>query len=278
MGRKVLPIILIFLLLFTTNVFAAPKIPPVPNPPRPINDFGGMLEQDAISQMEKVALALKKACGADLVVVTVENLDGYPIEDYALELFRKWGLGDKEKNNGVLLLVNKENALTDKSGRVRIEVGYGLEGAIPDGKAGRILDEYVLTAWSKKDFSLGIFQGFMATAALIAEEYNVDLSSAQDLSALKDYQTEDEELPLWAIILIVILVVFLNSLIIRNNRRRPRRSSPFDHHDRWGGPFIGGGGYRGGSSGGSFRGGSSGGFGGFGGFGGGSSGGGGASR
>ncbi|NLL18707.1 MAG: TPM domain-containing protein, partial [Clostridia bacterium] len=88
--------------------------------------------------MEGVALALKKASGADLVVVTVENLGGYTIEEYALELFRRWGLGDKEKNNGVLLLVNKENVLTGQSGRVRIEVGYGLEGAIPDGKAGRI--------------------------------------------------------------------------------------------------------------------------------------------
>lgn len=275
MGKKIFSTVLVLLFVFAGGAFAAPNIPPVPNPPKPINDFGDMLNKESIQEMETVALALKKASGADLVVVTVENLDNYPIEDYALALFRNWGLGDKNKNNGVLLLVNKENALTGKSGRVRLEVGYGLEGAIPDGKAGRILDNYVLTAWSKKDFNLGIYQGFMAVAASIADEYGIDLSASQDLSILKDYTSDDEEFPLWVILLIVVFVIFLNSLIIRNSRKRSRRTSPFDN-DRWGGPFIGGG-----FGGGGFKGGSSGGFkggGGFGGFGGGSSGGGGASR
>ncbi|MFA5535873.1 MAG: TPM domain-containing protein [Bacillota bacterium] len=271
LGKKILVFLLIVSFVFATGVFAAPNIPPVPNPPGPVNDFAKMLKKESLEQMEAVALALKKASGSELVVVTVENLGGYPIEDYALELFRSWGLGDKSKHNGVLLLINKEHALTDKSGRVRIEVGYGLEGAIPDGKAGRILDEYVLAAWEEKDYDLGIYQGFMAIAALIAEEYQIDLNSDGDLAILGDYAPADD-FPFWIILLIFVFVIILNSFIIRNSRKKPRRYSPFDN-DHWGGPFIGGGfGGGGGFKGGGFGGG------GFGGFGGGSSGGGGASR
>lgn len=271
--KRSLPIALLLLILVVGVALAAPPVPPAPNPARPVNDFANMLEPEDAAQMEKVALALKRASGADLVVVTVENLGGYPIEEYALELFRSWGLGDREKNNGVLLLVNKKNALAGRSGRVRIEVGYGLEGAIPDGKAGRILDEYVLPSWSQENFSEGIVQGYMALAAAIAEEYEIDLNQHRDLAGLSDYQSPEEEFSFWVLLVIALIVLAaISSQNQRPTRRHPRRRTPFDD-DRWGGPFIGGGGFGGGG----FGGGSFGG-GGFGGFGGGSSGGGGASR
>lgn len=280
MGKKTSAIItLLILFLLMTGAVAAPQIPPAPKPAQPINDFGGLLNQTSIDQMETVALALKKASGTDLVVVTVENLDGYPIEDYSLELFRKWGLGDQAKNNGVLLLVNKENVLLGKSGRVRIEVGYGLEGAIPDGKAGRILDEFVLPPWSKTNFDEGIYQGFMALAATIADEYQIDLADNQDLALLEAYETSDDSFPFWGLIFVIIIFMLITAITSRSAKKNPRRRTPFDN-DRWGGPpFMGGGGSsRGGSGFGGFSGGGFKGGGGFGGFGGGSSGGGGASR
>lgn len=269
MRKNSLLIAILLVLSLTGGALAAPPVPPAPNPARPVNDFAGMLEPDHISRMEGVALALKKASGADLVAVTVDNLGGYTIEEYALELFRTWGLGDKEQHNGVLLLVNKENVLADRSGRVRIEVGYGLEGAIPDGKAGRILDEYVLPAWAKGSFSEGIYHGYMALAAAIAEEYDIDLSRAEELAGLSDYQTAPEdELSLGTIIVILIIILIIAGLQSQQTRRRPPRRRSFYDDDHWGGPFISGGGFgRGGFGGG-----------GFGGFGGGSSGGGGASR
>lgn len=274
--KKSLPVALLLLLIFLTGALAAPPVPPVPSPARPVNDYAGLLEPTHIRQMEAVALALKKASGADLVAVTVNDLGGYPIEDYALELFRKWGLGDKDKNNGVLLLVNKENVLTGQSGRVRIEVGYGLEGAIPDGKAGWILDHYVLPSWSENNYSEGILQGYLALAAVIAGEYEIDLAREQDLAQLEAYQVpeEDEGPPVWLILIIVIALLAIGAMSGGNSHRRPPRRNPFDH---WGGPsgggFFGSGGFGGGGFG---RGGFGGG--GFGGFGGGSSGGGGASR
>ena len=268
--KRSLPIAILLLLILISGALAAPPVPPVPTPARPVNDFADLLEPSDVQQMEGVALALKKASGADLVVVTVENLGGYTIEEYALELFRRWGLGDKEKNNGVLLLVNKENVLTGQSGRVRIEVGYGLEGAIPDGKAGRILDNYVLTAWAENNYSKGILQGYMALAAAIADEYQIDLASEQNLALLETYQVQEEEegLPVWLILVIVIALIVIGAMSSQHSQQRPRRRNPSDH---WSGPpggggFFGGGGFGGGSGGG------------FGGFGGGSSGGGGASR
>lgn len=267
MGKRYGVLVSIILLLFFSvgNVFAAPKIPKAPEPARFVNDFAGMLEQGTIQEMEKTALALKKASGTDLVVVTVDALEGYPIEDYSLELFRQWGLGDKDKNNGVLLLINKENALAGRSGRVRIEVGYGLEGAIPDGKAGRILDDYVLPSWVDEEFGDGIYHGFMALAATVAQEYNIDLSSQENLAALEAYGGKDTGFPLSTLITILVIFLIIRSMSSRHVRRRPRNSFPFDG-GRWrSGPPPGGfGGFGGG--------------GGFGGFGGGSGGGGGASR
>lgn len=268
--KKCLPVALLLLLVLIAGAAAAPPVPPAPSPARPINDFANLLEPADVKQMEAVAMALKKASGAELVAVTVENLGGYTIEEYALELFRRWGLGDKEKNNGVLLLVNKENVLTGQSGRVRIEVGYGLEGAIPDGKAGRILDNYVLTAWSQGNYSQGILDGYLALAAAIAEEYEIQLTGEQDLALLDSYrlQEEDGELPTWVILLIVAIIILIVASKNQDCQKGSRRRNPYDH---WSGPPGGGGFYGGGGFGGKSGGG-------FGGFGGGSSGGGGASR
>ena len=265
--KRIFVLSLLAMLLLNGVAMAAPAVPDIPAQARAVNDFGNMLHRDDVQEMESIAHALKKASGAELVVVTVNDLGGYTIEDYSLELFRKWGLGDKEKNNGVLLLVNKENVLAGRSGRVRVEVGYGLEGAIPDGKAGRILDDYVLPPWDNNDFNLGVYQGFMALASAIAEEYDMDISETGELAVLEDYQSGGQGTGISAagIIAVVILILIIGFINNRIARKMPRRRYPFDNR---GGPFSGGGGF----------GGFSGGGGGFGGFGGGSSGGGGASR
>ena len=84
--------------------------------------------------------ALAKRTKTQVVVLTVPTLDGESIEDYGLSVLREWGIGDKKENNGVLLLV------ATKDRKSRIEVGYGLEGVLPDGLTGRIQDQYMLPA------------------------------------------------------------------------------------------------------------------------------------
>ena len=150
----------------------------VPSKPEEFNcvfDYGGMLQAEDAQLIRIAGNYIRAKSKAELVVVTVENLDGMVLEDYAHELFNTWGIGDEKLNNGVLLLVNKETTLAGTSGRVRIEVGYGLEGALPDSVCGRILDEKTLPAWDKKEYGRGIVDGYMEIVRRVAMEYSMDL-------------------------------------------------------------------------------------------------------
>lgn len=242
-----------------------------------VNDYGNLLDSAAVEELSAVGETLERETGAEVVLVTVENLEGRPIEEYALSLFRSWGLGKKDKNNGVLFLVDRERLLSGESGKVRIEVGYGLEGAIPDGKAGYILDHYVLPEWDEGDYAAGISQGYLALASEVAAEYGVTLEGP--LATLEDYSTDPEEQfdPVSLLLILFLAGFFLIPLFIGFLKRHsdPGRRYPPGGFGGFGDGGFGGGGFGGGGFGGGGFGG--GGFGG-GGFGGGSSGGGGASR
>ena len=175
------------------------------------------------------------------------------------------GIGDKQKNNGLLILVNKESLIKAQRGRIRIEVGYGLEGAINDGKAGAILDNFALPAFEKGEYSRGIKDTFLAASSEVAREYGLDIES-EELSNLQDYSVKDDDKVSLGKLLGIIIFIIIIFLLPRKPRRRYYRRGPFN--GPFFGPFGGGGGFGGG------------GFGGFGGggFGGGRSGGGGASR
>ena len=259
----------IFSILFTQYAMAE-LIPPKPITNLYVFDYADLIESQDEQAMQQIAKAIDNKTKAQVVVVTVNDLSNMEIEEYALNLFRSWGIGDKAKNNGVLILVNKASLMANQRGRIRIEVGYGLEGAITDGKAGAILDSFALPAFEEGEYSKGIKDTFMAVSAEVAKEYGLDLE-ASDLSGLEDYVIEDESDILLDIIIAVFLLVLILILISRIGKRRR-------HY--WGGPFgpFGGGGFSGGGlSGGSFGGFGGGGFSG-GSFGGGRSGGGGASR
>ena len=229
-----------------------------PVPARPFEnisvfDYAGLIDDADEQQMRKIAELLEEKSKAQLIVVTINDLAQMEIEDYALELFRNWGIGDKEKNNGLLILVNKESLLENRRGRIRIEVGYGLEGAINDGKAGAILDTYALPAFELGEYSRGIRDTFMVAAAEVAKEYGLDLED-ENFAHLKDYPVEDEEVSLLALLPIIIVVVIFLITIRKTGGPRGYHRGPFT------GTFFGSGHSRGG------------------GFGGGSTGGGGASR
>jgi len=172
---------------------------------------------------------------------------------YATKMIRSWGIGDAQKNNGVLLLATFGQG--EGNNDVVIAVGQGLEGALPDGKLGRILD----TAFYPNASAGDIDQAFKATYAevfqTVAEEYNWEGEAPTN-------SVKDEEMPIWVIIVLVVIILVLYSIISNGGGRGPRSG--------------GRGGYPGGFGGGFGSRGSGGG--GFGGFGGGSSAGGGASR
>lgn len=258
----------IAIMFLNTPLAVAQSIPPKPNTNTIIFDYAGLISDEESQEIQEIGEIIERETKAQIVAVTVNDLSGRNIEDYSLELFRDWGIGDKDLNNGVLILVNQDSLINNQPGRIRIEVGYGLEGAINDGKAGAILDDYAMVAFEDGEYSKGIRDTFMAVASEVAKEYDLDLES-HDLSNLQNYPVdeEDDDIPIGLIILIILAIIF-NTWIRRKRGGRARY---------YGGTF--GGGYGSGRPPGGFGGfgGSGGGFGG-GGFGGGGSGGGGASR
>ncbi len=129
-----------------------------------VNDLAGLIEDNAQAQMETALEQLEADTGSQLVVLTVPNLEGAVLEDYALEVASTWQLGREGVDDGVLVLVAKEER------RIRIEVGYGLEGAIPDVTGKRIIDGLMTPRFREGDFTGGITEATGALTGLIRGE------------------------------------------------------------------------------------------------------------
>lgn len=153
-------------LSFSISVFAA-DIPPKPTNSIYVQDYAQVLTAEDKSKLNQWGKSLEAQTKAQIVVVTIKSLDGEAIENYALQLFRSWGIGDKEMNNGVLMLVSVEDR------KSKIEVGYGLEGALPDGKTGEIQDKYMLPYFREGNYSTGILNGYASLLKVTANEYGV---------------------------------------------------------------------------------------------------------
>lgn len=136
-----------------------------------VNDYAGLLSDNTEQYIINVNTSLENQTGAQVVVVTVPNLEGVALEEYSTTLFRGFGIGNKTKNNGVLLLL----ALEER--QFRVEVGYGLEGALNDSKTGRIQDQYIIPYLKDNKWDEGIKNGFDAIIQEICEEYGVSVTS-----------------------------------------------------------------------------------------------------
>lgn len=136
-----------------------------------VNDYAGLLSDNTKQYIINVNTSLESQTGAQVVVVTVPNLEGMSLEEYATTLFRQFGIGNRTKNNGVLLLL----ALEERE--FRVEVGYGLEGALNDSKTGRIQDQYIIPYLKHNKWDEGIKNGFDAIILEMCEEYNISVTS-----------------------------------------------------------------------------------------------------
>lgn len=126
-----------------------------------INDFTGALTQSAVASLEQQASALKKATGAEIAVVIVPTLQGEDGRTYATDLFAAWGIGEKGRDNGLLMLV----ALEERE--IHIEVGYGLEGQITDLQAKQVIDRSLAPAFRAGHYEQGIRDALLAIEGLI---------------------------------------------------------------------------------------------------------------
>ena len=241
-----------------------------PAPPvltAPVNDFADVIDEGTGRELERRIRALQSASGDVVVVATVKTFQPYgDIREYAVKMFENGGrgIGEKGKDNGVLVVV----AVDDR--RVDIEVGYALEEFITDGFAGEVIRQAMTPHFRNGNYGAGLLEGATRIINRIAERRGVTL---QDVPRNAAPRRRSSGFPFWLIILIIFII-----LSSRGGRRRRRSSvwggGPWSGWNSGIGPFGGGGGFGGGFGG---FGGGGGGGGGFGGFGGGRSGGGGAS-
>lgn len=225
-----------------------------------VNDFADVINDADSDTMLAFATKLYNATTAQVVVTTVSDFGGLEKEEYALGLSREWGIGQKDKDNGVLILLSKGDR------QIRIEVGRGLEGALNDSKVGRIIDVYGLDDLKNNDFSSGLTKIQNAVINEVFIEYDLSPDDEYDAQAIEE---EEEEFGFWDVVrILVVIIVFVISSIISAHLRKNGGGGP---------PFIFFGGGFGGRGSGGFGGSSGGGFSG-GGFGGGGFGGGGAGR
>jgi len=260
-------IVLISLLLFAL-IGQGQDIPDPMSPPRLVNDYAGLLNDNQFRHLELKLEGFNDSSSTQIVVALVKSLNGLTKEEFADRLGEKWGVGRKGKNNGIIILVKPH--YQNEKGEVRISVGYGLEGVIPDATAKRIVENDMMPYFKADDYYGGIEQATSTMISLAKGEFSAE-----------QYKKKTSGSPFGFVIPIIIIIIII--IFMRGNSGN-HYTTGSKGHSIWTALFLasmlGGRGGEGSwgdfrSGGGSFGGGGGGGFGGFGGgsFGGGGAGG-----
>ena len=176
-----------------------------------VNDFADVLKKDDYDSILNTGVALERASaaaigretGAQVVAVTVKTTDGEEIADYALTLGREWGVGNKDDNNGIVILLATEDR------EVYVSVGYGLEGALPDSKTGRLIDNYAIDYFAENEFSAGMISLYNAVVREVYAEYGLDVP--ENIAAPQEYSVDFdfEKVGIsWIVLLIILAFAF----------------------------------------------------------------------
>lgn len=209
--RRYISLLWISLLVFSTFVVKAEVSYPTPESNKYLNDYAGVVKKQETKQIIALGNELEKRTGAQAVVVTIDTLSNMPIEDYANGLFRKWGIGKENEDNGLLILL----VVQDKAWRV--EVGRGLEGALPDALTNRIMIELAKEDFISGNYGQGLTKVYSQFCDDIAKEYDVTLmhSLQTTLPAGSHNRQKGNFISyLWVIALVVFDVIFNRGRII----------------------------------------------------------------
>jgi len=206
-----------FLFILACCILSNPAAQQLPKPSGFVNDFAKVLkEQDALA-IENLAASVKEKTGAELALVTVMSFSPYAsIEEFSAALMKDWGIGERGKDNGVLFVL----AMAERE--CKIEVGYGLEGAIPDSAAGRILDTAVIPSFRDGDFSGGLLKGYRTIAAYVAKEKGIDIENF-DLPQIKEtagLQHSYGKFVFFIFFVFAFIAIIVSQVIARRNRMR----------------------------------------------------------
>lgn len=248
---------LLWLLAFAAPAAAAPTFPPLAGR---VTDAAGVLPADVVASLTTKLAALETATGTQLVVATVPSLQDYPIDDFGYQLGRAWGIGQKGKNNGVILLI----APNDR--KVRVEIGFGLEERLTDGLAALVISRQILPRFKAGDLPGGVVAGadaLIAQLQLPPGEARANVAAAE--VAPRERRSSGSGGGFGGIVWLLILGAFVLSALFRGGGGgggRGRRSSGIGSAILWGvassmlsGGRGGGGGWGGGGGGGGFSGG-----------------------
>ena len=203
--------------VFTGSVFSA-KIPKLDGP---VVDNAGVLSARNEAVIEELIVDLERSTSAQIALLTVDNLGSKSLEEYAIDVADEWKLGQADRDNGVLILL----AMREK--KVRIEVGYGLEGSLTDAKSGYIIRETMLPEFRKGNFPQGLYNGVAAVAGVVSGASDI---SDEELAAYR--KTEDREsssasIPFNLIVFIIIIIFSTLSRLGRRGRRRGGSALPW---------------------------------------------------
>lgn len=239
-GRALLWMLPLILMLAVTARAAGPNFPPLTG--RVVDD-AGILSPSTVEDLTGILAQHEHATGEQVVVVTVKSLQGYAIEDFGYQLGRYWGIGQKDKNTGAILIVAPNDH------KARIEVGYGLEGRLTDALSRTIIENDLLPNFRRGDFNAGVTAGTKSILAVLGGGSPVGSASGDNSNA------SPSGLGTAALFLLVFVVLLIRSAFRRpvGIYRRVGRGYGFGGYP--GGDFMGsgGGGFSGG--GGSFGGG-----------------------
>src|SRR5690554_5556589 len=159
-------ILIFFILISSLPVFAQEDFPAPPDPPRLVNDFTNTLSASEQSALEKKLVAYNDSTSTQISIVLIRSVGPYDISDYTFQLGEKWGIGRKDKDNGMLILA----AMEDRD--VFMATGYGLEGAVPDAVANRIVDNVIVPAFKAEAYYEGLNQATDMVIKLAEGEYD----------------------------------------------------------------------------------------------------------
>jgi len=194
-------IIIVLLHCFLLTSAGAQKFP---KPRGAINDYAEMITPQYERSMDLLAREVLEKTGTSVVVVTLKSIEGNDPADYANRLYEAWGIGKKGEDKGVLILL----ALEER--KVQIETGYGVEGILPDGLVGEILDTYVVPYLKDGKFDKGLSNAFVAVSSVIAKDAGISLTGGSTTG----YQTEKKiqkkpRINLFSLILFFIVLTML---------------------------------------------------------------------
>lgn len=185
--------LLVSLLLCCLPSYLIAAIPDAPTPPRLVNDFASLLNSQEVQQLEQKLVAFNDSTSTQITIVTVASLDGYDIAEYSFQLGKKWGIGQKGINNGVLIVVAKQERKTF------IATGYGVEEYLPDAICNQIVDNVINPNFKSGAFYTGLDAGTSQLMGYLTGKFKADQIPGK----------KTKRNPIFTLIIVLIIVFIL---------------------------------------------------------------------